>query len=324
MLRNLDRTTARNTRHSSNILFFMNKRITKAHSSVTRFKTISVNGLDLFYREAGAPGKPVILLMHGYPSSSHMYRDLLRDLANDYHLIAPDYPGFGNSSMPDKSTYRYTFENLSRTIEDFIDAFGLKRFALYMQDYGAPIGYRIATRRPELIKALLIQNGNCYVEGLGPDTADGKRFWANRNEETETAVKQAMTFEGTRYQYLQGANDPLKISPDAYLYDQYFLDRPGNIDIQLELLYDYRTNIALYPAWQAWLREHQPPTLITWGRNDPFFTAEGAKAYLKDLPNAELHLIESGHFALEECHIEIAELIHSFLQRTINASKQKS
>lgn len=286
-----------------------------------RYKKQPVNGLDIFYREAGASGKPVILLLHGYPASSHMFRDLLHHLANDYHLIAPDYPGFGNSSMPDQATYQYTFDNLSVTMEAFIDALGLKAFSLYMQDYGAPVGYRIALRRPELIQALLIQNGNAYADGLGPATEDGKRFWANRNTETENAVLQAMTPQGTQFQYLHGVQNPEKISPDAYLYDQYLLNRPGNVAIQVNLLYDYRNNLTQYPAWQAWLRQHQPPALITWGQNDPLFTAAGAKAYLRDLPNAELHLLDTGHFALEEFHVEIAGLIHAFLQRLENINQ---
>lgn len=281
------------------------------------YKTVVVNGLTIFYREAGSPHKPVILLLHGFPSSSHMHRDLLRDLADDYHLIAPDYPSFGNSSMPAPTEYTYTFDNLSLTMEAFIDELGLKGFSLYMQDYGAPVGFRIALRRPELIQALLIQNGNAYEEGLGPAMEDGKRYWANRNANTENAMKQALTLEGTQFQYVHGTQDPEKVSPDTYQYDQYLLDRPGNAAIQLDLLYDYRNNITLYPTWQAWLREHQPPTLITWGQNDIFFTAQGAEAYLRDLPDAELHLLDTGHFALEEYHTEIAGLIHRFLQKKL-------
>jgi pimeloyl-ACP methyl ester carboxylesterase len=278
------------------------------------YKTIQVNGLEIFYREAGQPGRPVILLLHGFPSSSHMYRDLLNDLAGDYHLIAPDYPGFGNSSMPDREAYQYTFDNLSATMEAFIDALELQQFSLYMQDYGSPVGYRIAVRRPELIQALLIQNANAYVEGLGPAIADGQRFWANRNAATESAMRGILTLEGTKIQYLDGTRNPEKISPDAYLYDQYFLDRPGNAAIQLDLLYDYRNNITLYPAWQAYLRQHQPPALITWGKNDQLFVAAGAEAYLRDLPQAELHLLDTGHFALEEYHTDIAGYIDGFLK----------
>jgi len=281
------------------------------------YKSINIEGINIFYREAGDVTKPLILLLHGFPSSSHMYRDLINDLKNDFHLIAPDYPGFGNSDMPSTDAYEYTFDNLSVTIEKFIDALGLQKFSLYMQDYGAPVGYRIALRRPELITSLLIQNGNAYEEGLGPAIDDGKRFWANRNEETEGAMPQALTLEGTKFQYLNGTENPEKISPDAYHYDQYFLDREGNDKIQLALLYDYRNNITQYPAWQQWLRTKQPPTLITWGKNDVFFTAEGARAYKKDLPDAEIHLLNTGHFALEEFHEEIAGYIKAFLQ--INA-----
>lgn len=282
-----------------------------------RYKTIQVKDTTIFYREAGSSGKPVILLLHGYPASSHMFRDLMQHLAGDYHLFAPDYPGFGNSSMPDANVYEYTFDNLSVTIAGFIDALGLQKFSLYIQDYGAPIGFRIALRRPAAIEALLIQNGNAYLEGLGPATADGQRFWADRNAETEAAVQQMFTPEGTRFQYLHGVQDPEKIAPDGIVYDQYFLDRPGNLAIQLELFYDYRTNLTQYPAWHAWLREHRPPTLIVWGKNDPLFIAAGAEAYLRDLPEAELHLLDTGHFALEERHAQIAGLIHAFLEREL-------
>lgn len=282
-----------------------------------RYKKIKIKGVDIFYREAGDPGKPVILLLHGFPASSHMYRDLMRDLADNYHLIAPDYPGFGNSDMPDANVYAYTFDNLSETVEAFIDSLGLTEFSLYIQDYGAPVGYRIAVRRPELINALLIQNGNAYVEGLGTATAEGRQFWVSRNPATENVVRKMFTLEGTQFQYLHGVQDPEKIAPDAMIYDQHFLDRPGNAAIQLDLFYDYRNNIPLYPTWQDWLRKYQPPTLITWGKNDALFIAEGATAYLRDLPSAELHLLNTGHFALEEFHAEIAALIHAFLKRKL-------
>jgi len=279
-----------------------------------QYKSVTVDDVNIFYREAGDPSKPLIVLLHGFPSSSHMYRDLMNDLKNDFHLLAPDYPGFGNSDMPSLNAYNYTFDQLSITIEKWIDALQLKPFALYIQDYGAPVGYRIALRRPDLIHALLIQNGNAYEEGLGPAIDDGKRFWADRNEITEKAMRQALTLEGTKFQYLNGVEDESRISPDAYLYDQYFLDRPGNDKIQLALLYDYRNNLLQYPAWQQWLREKQPPTLITWGKNDLFFTEAGALAYQKDLPQAQIHLLNSGHFALEEFHETIASYIHDFLR----------
>jgi pimeloyl-ACP methyl ester carboxylesterase len=277
------------------------------------YNTLSIDGVNVFYREAGSRSNPVILLLHGFPSSSHMYRDLMNDLADRFYLIAPDYPGFGNSDMPDRGKYTYTFDNLSVTIEKFIDALNLTKFNLYMQDYGSPVGYRIAVRRPELIDALIIQNANAYEEGIGPAIEDGKRFWANRNTETENAMRNILTQEGTKMQYIDGVEDVRKISPDAYTYDQLFLDRPGNKEIQLDLLYDYRNNITLYPVWQKYLRNHQPPALITWGKNDAMFTEKGALAYKKDLPNAEIHLLNTGHFALEEFHTEIAAYIDLFL-----------
>lgn len=277
------------------------------------YNTLSIDGVNVFYREAGLRSNPVILLLHGFPSSSHMYRDLINDLADRYYLIAPDYPGFGNSDMPDREKYTYTFDNLSVTIEKFIDALKLTKFSLYMQDYSSPVGYRIAVRRPELIEALIIQNANAYEEGIGPAIDDGKRFWVNRNTETESAMRNILTLQGTKMQYIDGVEDVKKISPDAYKYDQLFLDRPGNKEIQLDLLYDYRNNLTLYPVWQQYLRDHQPPTLIAWGKNDAMFTEKGALAYRKDLPNAEIHLLNSGHFALEEFHEKIAAYINRFL-----------
>jgi len=281
------------------------------------YKTITIDGAKIFYREAGETSRPLILLLHGFPSSSHMYRDLINDLADRYHLIAPDYPGFGNSDMPAREAYTYTFDNLSYTIEKFIDALQLKKINLYIQDYGSPVGYRIAVRRPELIQSLIIQNANAYEDGLGPALEDGKRFWANRNEETEKAMRWILSLDGTKLQYLDGTENPEKISPDAYHYDQYFLERPGNKEIQLDLLYDYQNNIKLYPVWQKYLRDHQPPALITWGKNDALFTGSGALAYKKDLPNAEVHLLNTGHFALEEYHTEIAAHIDTFLKKVI-------
>ncbi|MBL0743568.1 alpha/beta fold hydrolase [Chryseolinea lacunae] len=280
-----------------------------------QYKKIAIDGLSIFYREAGNPQHPTLLLLHGFPSSSHMYRDLIRNLADRYHLVAPDYPGFGLSDMPARNAFAYTFDNLSVVIEKFIDALKLTHFTVYMQDYGAPVGYRVALRRPELIQALVLQNGNAYEEGLGPAIDDGKKFWANRNAETENAMRGALTLEGTTFQYLHGTEDASRINPNAYHHDQYFLDRPGNAEIQLDLLYDYRNNLTLYPAWQQFLRDRQPPALIAWGKNDPFFTDKGALAYLRDLPNAEVHLLNTGHFALEEFHEQIADYIDAFLRK---------
>jgi len=279
------------------------------------YKSIEIDRISIFYREAGNPNLPTLLLLHGFPSSSHMYRDLIRDLGDRYHIIAPDYPGFGYSDMPARERFAYTFDNLSAVMEKFIAALNLTRFALYMQDYGAPVGYRVAVRHPEWIRALILQNGNAYEEGLGPAIDDGKRFWADRNAETENAMRAALTLEGTKFQYLHGVEDPSRINPDAYHHDQYFLDRPGNDAIQLDLLYDYRHNLERYPQWQQYLREHRPPALITWGKNDPFFTEKGAVAYLRDLPDADLHLLNTGHFALEEFHEAIAAYVDAFLKR---------
>jgi pimeloyl-ACP methyl ester carboxylesterase len=279
------------------------------------YRKVKIDNVNIFYREAGDPSGHTILLLHGFPSSSHMYRDLINDLSGHYHLIAPDYPAFGNSDMPNVKDYKYTFDNLSLTIEKFIDALRLRKFSLYMQDYGAPVGFRILVRRPDLVHALIIQNANAYEEGLGPAIDDGKRFWANRNEVTEKAMRSILSLEGTKMQYLDGTEDPSRVSPDAYHEDQYFLDRPGNQEIQLDLLYDYQNNLKQYSTWQKYLTEHQPPTLIVWGKNDALFTENGARAYMQDLPKAELHLLNSGHFALEEFHEEIALLIHNFLRR---------
>ena len=280
-----------------------------------RYQTIRIDGLDVFYREAGDVSQPTILLLHGFPSSSHMYRDLITDLAGSYHLVAPDYPGFGHSSAPDPTQFAYTFDRLSEVIEGFIDTLGLTSFSLFVQDYGAPVGYRIAARRPELIQALLIQNANAYLEGIGPAMAAIPAFWAERNAATEAPLRDLMTLKGTKFQYLTGAQHPERISPDAYHYDQYFLDRPDNGEIQLDLLYDYQHNILRYEEWHQYLRDHQPPALITWGENDPFFIAAGAMAYQQDLPHAEIHLLPTGHFALEEYHHEVAGYIRQFLTR---------
>jgi pimeloyl-ACP methyl ester carboxylesterase len=279
------------------------------------YREIYIDGVKIFYREAGDTSRPKILLLHGFPSSSHMYRDLINDLSSHYHLIAPDYPAFGNSDMPARENYNYTFDRLSVTMEKFIDTIGLKKFSVYMQDYGAPVGYRILLRRPELLQALLIQNANAYEEGLGPAIDDGKRFWTNRTKETENAMRIILSPEGTRMQYVDGAEELLRMNPDAWICDQFFLERPGNKEIQLDLLYDYQNNLKQYPAWQKFLREVQPPTLITWGKNDALFTEKGAATYKRDLPNAELHLFNTGHFALEEFHEEISALIKRFLQK---------
>ena len=277
------------------------------------FKTTQIDGLTIFYREAGDKSKPTLLLLHGFPSSSVMYRDLINNLAANYHLIAPDYPGFGQSSMPNTTEYKYTFDNLSNTISHFIDALGLKKVSLYLQDYGGPVGFRIATKRPELIQALIIQNTNAYNEGLGAALAPLVGYIQNPNAETEKAARGFLTFDATKWQYTDGAEHPEKISPDGYSLDQHFLDRKGNDEIQLALFRDYGSNLPLYAVWQAYFKKHQPATLVISGKNDKLFVAAGAEAYKKDLPNAQISLLNGGHFVLEEKHQEAATVIKTFL-----------
>jgi len=281
--------------------------------NTVNFKTVKVDGLDIFYREAGNRMKPTILLLHGFPSSSHMFRDLIKDLSEDHHLIAPDYPGFGLSSAPLPSAYDYSFDNLALTINHFIDALGLKKFSLYVQDYGGPIGFRIATQRPELIEALIIQNANAYNEGLGDALSPLVDYIQNQNAGTEKAVRGFLSSDITRWLYTDGAEDVLKISPDSYTIDQYYLDRPGNDEIQLALFRNYGTNLPLYDEWQSYFRTYQPPTLVISGKNDKLFVAAGAEAFKNDLRDAQINLLNGGHFVLEEKHAEAASVIRSFL-----------
>ncbi|HEY2585162.1 MAG TPA: alpha/beta hydrolase [Tepidisphaeraceae bacterium] len=280
---------------------------------MTSYHTTSVRGRRHFYREAGAKGSPTIVLLHGFPSSSHMYRELIPMLADKFHVIAPDYPGFGYSDMPSATEFDYTFDNLAAHVEELLFSnLGLKTFRIYVQDYGAPIGYRIASKNPRAIEGIVVQNGNAYAEGIGPGFDAVKPLWKNRNAETEAAVRALLTLETTKFQYVNGVKDESRISPDAYHVDQMFLDRPGNDAIQVNLLHNYQSNLGLYDGWQAYFRTHHPRMLITWGINDVFFTVEGAKAYLRDLPEAELHLLETGHFALEDHCAFIAERIGKF------------
>lgn len=283
---------------------------------MTTYNSVSVKGLEVFYREAGPKDAPTIVLLHGFPSSSHMFRELIPRLADRFHVIAPDYIGFGYSAQPAATEFKYTFDNLTEHVEKLLfDVIGLRRFSIYVQDYGAPVGFRIATRHPEAIEGIVVQNGNAYVEGISPAFEPLKAFWTNRNAETEKAARALLTSDTTRFQYTHGAENPARISPDSYIFDQLFLDRPGNDAIQLDLFYNYTSNVALYDEWHQYFRTKRPRTLIVWGQNDPFFTVEGAKAYLTDLPNAELHLLDAGHFALEEQGELIAERIREFLGR---------
>jgi pimeloyl-ACP methyl ester carboxylesterase len=277
------------------------------------FHHTSIDGHKIFYREAGSSNAPTIVLLHGFPSSSHMFRDLIPKLADKFHVIAPDYLGFGYSDQPAAKEFHYTFDNLTAQIEKLLFThLGLKKFSIYVQDYGAPIGFRIASNHPDAIQGIVVQNGNAYLEGVSPALEPMTVFWKDRNAETEAPLRAFLAAQTTKFQYEHGAADLSKISPDTYTFDQIFLDRPGNDAIQLDLFFDYQSNVALYPNWQAYFRKHQPPTLIVWGQNDPFFTVEGAKAFLRDIPQAELHLLEAGHFALEEHSDLIANNIKQF------------
>ena len=280
------------------------------------YRTVEVDGVKIFYREAGPRNAPAILLLHGFPSSSHMFRDLIPLLATNYRVVAPDYPGFGYSSQPPRDQYRYSFENLYRTVDSFTRAVGLEKFAIYVQDYGSPIGLRIASRQPERVTGIIVQNGNAYDVGLAPIWDPIKAYWAEDKPERREALREFLTEKITTFQYSEGVPAD-QVNPDAIRNDQAILDRPGNAEIQLDLFRDYRSNLALYPEFQRYFRDKNPPILIAWGKNDPIFTVAGAQAFLKDRPDAELHLLDAGHFALETHSGEIAALIHDFLQRRI-------
>ncbi|MCW3100785.1 MAG: alpha/beta hydrolase fold protein [Chthonomonadaceae bacterium] len=288
------------------------------------YRTVKVEGLDIFYREAGDPKKPTILLLHGFPTSSHMFRNLIPALAADFHLVAPDYPGYGNSSSPTADKFDYTFEHLTDIVEQFTQKLSLTKYAIYVQDYGAPVGFRLAVRHPERIQAIITQNGNAYEEGLtGFWNNFRDLYWKDPSAENAKPLLAFLKLEGTQMQYQAGARNKEHISPDAWIVPQYGLDRPGNQAIQLALFYDYRTNPSLYAKWHAYFRRYQPPTLIVWGKNDPIFGPEGAKAFQRDLKNSELHLLDTGHFALEEDNDEIAGYIRAFLNKQSLMTKTK-
>lgn len=280
------------------------------------YNSTDVGEVSVFYREAGPKGAPTILLLHGFPSSSHMFRDLIPQLAEDYHVIAPDYPGFGQSSAPDASTYSYDFETLAQTIGTLTEDLGLESFSLYMQDFGGPVGLRLAQNNPERIEKVIIQNATFHVEGWNPDiVGQFAPFWENRTEKTEAPLRNFLKPETTEWQYRQGSSRSDRLSPDAWVSDQAGLDRPGNVDVQLEYLWNYQDNVAQYGAWQEYLASAQPETLIVWGQNDPFFTMDGVNAIQALLPNTQTHLYDAGHFALETHAEEIGEAILSFMKR---------
>lgn len=279
----------------------------------TLHKSITIDGLDIFYREAGPQDAPVILLLHGFPTSSHMFRNLIPALSDQFHLIAPDYPGFGRSSMPSVDEFDYTFDNLAEIMGKFVQALGVEQYSLYLMDYGAPIGYRLATAQPERVQALIIQNGNAYAEGLEEFWDPIRALWENPSAATQAPLHDFLTLAGTEWQYTHGTRNPQRIEPANWVVAQYGMDRPGNKEIQLQLFYDYRTNLPLYPEWQKYLRAAQPPTLVVWGKNDQIFPAAGAYPYLRDLEQIEFHLLNTGHFALEEDGDVIAGLMRAFL-----------
>ena len=288
-----------------------------AAPAVTHHRTATIEGVGIFYREAGPADAPVVLLLHGFPTSSHMFRNLIPALADRYRVIAPDYPGFGQSDMPARTHFAYTFDRLAELVDGLLDQLGIERFAIYVMDYGAPVGWRLALRHPQAITGLIVQNGNAYDEGLKEFWDPIKAYWADGSNTHRQALSGLVTLEATRFQYTDGVADVSRIAPDNWVHDQALLDRPGNADIQLDLFYDYRTNLALYPAVQAWFREQRPPTLIVWGRNDKIFPEDGAHPYRRDLPDAEFHVLDTGHFALEDKADEMVPLIRDFLKRKI-------
>jgi len=281
----------------------------------TRFKTVDVNGTDIFYREAGDRGRPSVLLLHGFPSSSHMFRDLIPELADQYHVIAPDLPGFGQSAMKARDSFSYTFDNIADVIDRFTEVVGLSRFAIYIFDYGAPVGLRIAARHPERITAIITQNGNAYLDGLSDAFNPVRAYWADPSATNRAALRGFLSPQTTLFQYTHGVADVSLVSPDGRSLDDFYLARPGADEIQLDLLLDYASNVAAYPTFQAYFRKHQPPLLAVWGKNDPFFIPPGAEAFRRDLPKAEIRFFDTGHFALETHAGEIGAAIRAFLGR---------
>ena len=288
-----------------------------APSSQVYSRTAIIDGLEIFYREAGSRDNPTILLLHGFPTSSHMFRNLIPALADGYHLVAPDYPGYGYSSMPSVDEFDYTFDRLAEVVESLIQQLNLDAYSIYLMDYGAPVGYRLAAKHPERVQALIVQNGNAYDEGLLEFWDPIKKYWADKTPENAEPLRGLLTLGATKWQYLTGVRDSATVSPDTWHHVQPLLDRPGNNEIQLALFYDYGSNPPLYPAWQEYFRTYQPPTLITWGKGDPIFPEEGAHPYKRDLKDLEFHILDTGHFALEEDGQRIAELMRSFLDRKV-------
>ena len=284
---------------------------------MTTYRTASVDGLKVFYREAGDTNSPTVLLLHGFPTSSHMYRELIPALAERYHIVAPDLPGFGYSDAPARAAFAYTFDHLAEVIDRFTEVTGLDRYAIYVFDYGAPVGFRLALRHPERVTAVISQNGNAYLEGQSEGWNPIQAYWKNPSVENRAALRAFLKPEATQWQYTHGVPNPERLSPDTWTLDSALLARAGNDEIQLDLFGDYQSNVALYPEFQKYLRTRRPPLLAVWGRNDPFFLPAGAQAFQRDNPDAEIHLLDAGHFALESHAAEIAALIRDFLARKL-------
>jgi len=291
---------------------------------VTHYRTAVVDGINLFYREAGSESAPAVLLLHGFPTSSHMFRNLIPALADNYRVIAPDYPGYGNSDMPSRETFTYSFDRFAELVDGLLMQLSIDRYAMYVMDYGAPVGWRLALKHPDKITGLIIQNGNAYEEGLKEFWDPIKAYWNDGSEEHRNALRELVTEKTTKFQYTDGVSDLSRISPDNWVHDQALLDRPGNADVQLDLFYDYRTNLPLYPNVQEYFRKHQPPSLIVWGKNDFIFPADGAHPYKRDLADLEFHLIDSGHFVLEDRPDVVVPLIRGFLDTKVSASARRS
>lgn len=291
---------------------------TKVETARVTYNTVKIDGQNIFYREAGDKGKPTILLLHGFPTSSFMFRNLIPLLAGSYHVVAPDYVGFGQSSMPKINEFEYTFENLTNVVDKFTQELKLTKYSIYVQDYGSPVGFRLAVKHPERIQAIIVQNGNAYENGLSKAAAPLRTYGETGDEKIGESLKGFLKLETTKFQYTHGAKNPALISPDTWTHDQSLLDRAGNEAIQLALFKNYITNIRQYDAWHEYFRKHQPPTLVVWGKNDPFFTVDGVEnGFKKDLKNIEIHYYDGGHFALEEYAPEIAAAIHGFLAKNV-------
>ena len=283
--------------------------------STIRYRQALVDDFNVFYREAGTPGKPKLLLLHGFPTSSHMFRDLIPLLSHDFHIIAPDLPGFGRSDMPPRDKFKYTFDNIANVIDRFTEVVGFDHFAIYVFDYGAPTGFRIAVKHPDRVTGIISQNGNAYVEGLSDGWNPIRAYWEDPSEANRAALREFLAPEATRWQYTHGVADESLVSPDGTALDDHYLARPGADEVQLDLFLDYKSNVALYPTFQAYFRQHRPRFLAVWGKHDPFFLPPGAEAFKRDIPEASVHFYDTGHFALETHAEEIAHAIrHAFAE----------